>query len=762
MATSSARPLTLLLLLAASSAVLASSVRTSSMRASSSASAPPPPPPVQALEAQFAAVMNATCARVVSAAPTLPPAAEATFLQSYQLFNGSGSEAAVIGNATLLLADPGVQAFLALPDSFVPGGLDADMVLCSVLHDATPLGLAEFAVQGPEQLGLIYTLLNDTLLMRDMLVAGGPAGNQYGPAMAIYAAINASSVVLQRLLAEAAAAPAAVGDTSLPWDDRNQSTVLRRLALGTALAHAVPISTAFLSNGSTVDPVARFQHYEKYYLAGDLDPAFEVLTVFECMMVSDSDAQEEDLLWLRTTMANYRPDYIAMSYTWRYIQAVHQEVAYGDPNCPNTQVCNLHYSWIPVAGGVCGPRAFFSRFGRKAFGLPTWGVTQPGHAAMSSWSPDSQWTIQLGASWQYSWWGPRSGDDFFLEAQAREVRSNFQAVLRGGWVAKARAEVPVSIDWVPSNPKAYGKGGPWSALMLYAKKIDVNATVPLPPRPVGPSVVPTKVAALNAAWPAKWPAPNITTDSNGTINIPAAALSYTNRSAPVSVMKSFDLLGEQVVVRDGNYVDPDATSFSYELPVQAAASTRYLTANFTTWHINIDLLLKVNNASDDQLISVPIFYTVGYWSETQPVAVNLEAGKNVLTFMRATNPGAPIALKEFFLYLVAPDIPPPPANFTPTPPAPRPDNFIEVPDTTTCAKQGITDVPEQFCSQACEALDFKYAGNQATSNMTGCFVVSSGPKTGACIFNTNATASVCSQQPCSVDGGLTQQLCLRQ
>jgi len=719
---------------------------------------PPPPPPVQALEKQFTAVMNETCARVMLKVPTFSSIDESNFMNAYTKFNGTGSETEVFGNATKLLSDPGVMEFLTLPDSFIPGELDGDMVLCAVLRDATPLNLAEFGVQGSEQLNLIYLLLNDTLLMRDMLVAGGPVENQYGPAMAIYSAINKSSLNLSHLRSRQ--------DNSLssnPWDDRNQSTVLLRLALATALAHAVPIPVAFISNGSTIDPVARYFHYEKYYLLGDLDPAFEVLTIFELMMVVDSNGVDEDLLWLRTTMGNYRPDYIAgPSYTWRYIQAVHQEVPYQDPQCPNLSVCNDRYPSIPIAGGECGPRAFFSRFSRKSYGLPTFGVTEHAHAAMSSWAPNNGWSIQLGSSWPFCWWLSRSGDDFILEAQARENYSNFQMILRGGWVANARDEIPVSQDWTPSNPQAYGKGGVWGALMLYAKKIAVNTTNPVPPRPIGPSVVPTKVATLIAAWSEKWPTPNITTDSNGTINIPAAAVSYVNRSAPVSIMKNFDLSGEQLVILNGNYVDPDATSFSYEISVQDAG-TRYLIANFSTWHINIDLLLKVNNATDDQLITVPIYYTVGYWNQTQPVPIQLVAGKNTLKFMRSTQAVAPIAIREFFVYINEPhNIPMPPGNYTPTPPPPRPDNFIAVPPDTSCYKQGITNVPETFCQEACEALNFKFSGDKATVNMTDCFVLSSGSNAGTCLFNTNTTASICAEQPCTVDGSITQQICLRQ
>jgi hypothetical protein len=688
----------------------------------------------------------------VAAAPPLPPAASASFLQAYSQYNGTGSEAAVTALAAQLLADPGLQAFLALPDSFAPPGLDADMVLCAVLCGATPLGLAEYAVQGQRQQALVSGLLNDTLLMRDMLAAGGPAGGQYGQAAAILAAINQSS-------AGGALLPPS-SQPGAPWDDRNQSTVLRRLALGTALAHAVPISVYSQASNVTLDPVARYLHYQGAYLAGELDPAFEVLTAFELTLVADSNGLDEDLLWLRTTMANYRPDYIARDYSWRYIQAVHQEVPYGDSQCPLYQpgVCNGHYSQIPVGGGVCGPRAFFSRFARKAFGLPTWGVTQPGHAAMSSWDPATGWGVQLGAGWQYGWWGPRSGEDFHLEAQARELRGSFQGVLRGGWVAAARGEAPVGQDWTPVNPRSYGKGGLWGALMLYAKKLAVaGGGGSTPPRAIGPSVVPTRVAALLAAWPQQWPKPNITTDpATGITTIPAAAYAAVNRSAAVAAMKSYDLLGQQVVVIEGNYLDPQASAVTYELPA-AQAGVAYLTANFSTWHIDIDLLVQVNGGA---LQALPVYLTFGYWNQSQPVQVQLQQGSNVLAFMRSTEAAAPMAIKEYLLYPSRPDFPAPPSNYTPPAPAPRPNRFIEVPADTTCAKQGISDVPANFCQQACEALGIKYAGGKARMNMTGCMVLDSGGA-GLCTYNTNTSATVCPQQPCTSGGSVAQQVCLR-
>jgi len=141
--------------------------------------------------------------------------------------------------------------------------------------------------------------------------------------------------------------------------------------------------------------------------------------------------------------------------------------------------------------------------------------------------------------------------------------------------------------------------------------------------------------------------------------------------------------------------------------------------------------------------------------------VQLLAGNNTLTFMRSTEASAPVAIKGFFLYITKPDIPAPATNYTPPPPAPRPDKFIEVPATTTCAKQGITDVPSSFCKQACESFSLKFAGEKPFANMTGCFALTAGAPKGLCAFNTNASATVCPQQPCTVNGGVAQQICLR-
>jgi hypothetical protein len=114
-----------------------------------------------------------------------------------------------------------------------------------------------------------------------------------------------------------------------------------------------------------------------------------------------------DLGWMRETMANYDPSYIGMTYSngshWRYAESVHHDVAYVHTHCPQpnyTLVCSGHYSMIPAKGGICGFRAFWSRITRKAFGIPTWGATHSGHAAMTAWNPQG-WVIMLaGQLWE--------------------------------------------------------------------------------------------------------------------------------------------------------------------------------------------------------------------------------------------------------------------------------------------------------------------------------------------------------------------------
>ena len=574
------------------------------------------------------------------------------------------------------------------------------------------------------------------------------------------------------------------------WDDRSQNkqAVLHRLAIGTAVEHAVPIKYRFKQSVQPswgpssdpsveiIDPIQRYLHYESAYLSGDLDPAFEVLTAFEMRHVSNADAVEPDLKWMRETMAIYTPDSIAMQYSvgksWRYAETVHHDVPYTHNHCPNpnyTAICSGHYSMIPALGGICGYRAFFGRITRQAFGLPTWGLTERGHAAMTSWNP-SGWNVMLGATWPYGWWGSQSGVDFHLEAQARELRPAFQKVLRGDWAAIARGDAPAGQNWDCSSPSSchgFGIGGLWSALMLYQKKavvtaaVNKNGTSTIPVRPIGPSAVPSKIAALIAKWNKTLPIPTVTTGSDGIIRIPAAAYSRPLTTGNVAVMKSFSDDGEQLMSYGGDLYNVSTSTIAYQFSV-GEAGTYYLTANHSSWHVDQDFIMEVNG--DTNKINVPVYYTIGYWNETQATAITLLKGVNTIKFIRYST--QQISFKEILLYKNKPSIPAPPNAYKPKPitPPPPASQFIVEPSTTSCQRQGIENVPEELCAAACtEVANRKYTGPRATTGVAGCFAIMEGEWKGNCNYNSNQSASCV--PPCRAggpQGSLVSEICLRQ
>ena len=692
---------------------------------------------VQELTAEYSRLGNATCSRVARFVPQLPASEAAAFMVAYQSFNGTGDEQPVLDLATGLLANKDIAAFLTVKDSFGAGGFDAYLVQCAVMTSATPLALATFGAQGAAQEVLVSKLLDDPILMRDMLLAGGAEGGKYGEAMSIYSRIVNSSALLQARL------PRVNGGGGF-WDDRDPHSVLHRLALGSAVAHAVPIQKRW--EPSVVDPVARYVYFEAAYQAGELDPWFEVLTAFELRYSVRHDGSDEDMTWFRETEYNFRPEHIVQSdnYHLRYAMATRTDVPFKDPPriWPDGR---SSYRAIPIAGGICGPRAFFARLARRAFGLPTWGAAQPGHAAMTTWAPEG-WAVLYGQhsdAWPFSYdsgvdGGDYRGPAFYLETRCREYRADYQKVLRAEWTSAALVETPVSKKWTPHAPTSYGTGGPWSALGLYLQKIATK--VQAPPRTKGPSVVPTKVDAFISRWNTAEPAPSITPGPDGSIIIPAAAFKSKNASAPITVEKSAGDPGSGLQINHaaGNFLDPGSTAIEYEID-SAEGGTFFFTANFTTWHINTDLQLSTNTTTTP--LEIPVFWTVGYWNETQPVEVTLLKGRNVLRFVRQL--GAAIVIKEFLMLKQKPVVPSPPRNPTPAPPPPALDKYIRLAAGLACASEGMLDLNPLECGYASAYFGYKYTGTRVLPLQFGCWFLSSGPWAGNSNQNTNASAECC-------------------
>jgi hypothetical protein len=482
-------------------------------------------------------------------------------------------------------------------DSLLSGDkLDAKLVKASLLAEATPRSLAAFAQQGKEQEAVVDKLLTDNSLMMQMLEAGGAKFGKYGQAMEIYTAIQKAS-------------------------PKAKEGNLQRLALATSLEHAKPIEQVNAldqtNEPKTVDPVNRYLHYEKAYLDGELDPVFKNLTPWELRMVVACDAPDQILTWGREMLRNHRPDHIYNpDYGWRYSAAVKTEVPYGSQNVVK-DLPSLHkYQNIAMNGGVCGRRAFFGRFILQSFGIPTWGVTQKAHAALSHWTPKG-WVVNLGAGFEHSWWdkdeAPRSGADFLLETQARAHGQGYLKALRAHWVSRILGEQAY-------NDRSAVPGGFWSAIAHDQTVALASTAVALGPlgQELGEANEPQQKQKIEQAKLSEADQ-KIVIDRDGVITIPAVAHGKPTGSS--MSMKSF-AGGMQLHCSGG---------FKTEYVIEAPKAGKYaLTLRVVTVQQGQNFLVAANDPKTPVEIAVP--YTIGKWQHTQPVEVTLTKGANALYF----------------------------------------------------------------------------------------------------------------------------------
>lgn len=505
------------------------------------------------------------------------------------------------------------KAVLAESEAFLSSDkLDAPLVKGAVLAGATPRGLAEFAQQGREQESLVDKLLTDYVLMRQMLAAGGAKFGKYGRAMEIYTAIQKAS-------------------------PRTKEGVLQRLALAVSLEHAEPIPQSNVpgqtDQPSVVDPVKRYMHYERAYLIGELDPAFKNMSVWEYRMVVGCDAPDQILAWGRAMLRNYRPDHIYNSnYGWRYSAAVKTEVPYGSQNVQYDRDDLHKYQNIVLNGGVCGRRAFFGRFILQAFGIPTWGVTQKAHAALSHWTPKG-WVVNLGAGFEHSWWdkdeAPRSGSDFLLETQAREHEKDYMKVLRAKWVSAILGEQAY-------NDRRNVVGGYWSGIAHYYTVALASKAVNL--GPLGQELGEANESKENeelAKAELTEADQKIIIGPDGVITIPAVA--HSVHSGRFASMKS---------ISDGFQVHAGG-GFKSEYDVSVPRAGKYaLSIRVATAQMGQKFVLAVNNGKAP--VEIPVPYTTGIWQQTPPVVFSLNSGKNSID-LSITDGSRGVSIKDLSL-----------------------------------------------------------------------------------------------------------------
>jgi hypothetical protein len=486
--------------------------------------------------------------------------------------------------------------------------LDGKLTKAFILTAATPDGLGGFAEKSADNAAAVEQLLANEALMMEIMVAGGVRHGKFGEAMKIFSTI-------QKISPQA------------------KEGVLRRLAIATSLEHGNPVKANLSPNvvdqSPNIHPIKRYLQYEKAYLAGELDPAFKTLNTWEMRFVANSEDPDEMLVWGREMLRAYRPDHIYNAdYGWRYVASVKTEVPYGSQNLKFDDPSNHQHQNIIRNGGVCGRRAFYGRFILRSFGIPTWGVTQKAHAALSHWTPKG-WVVNLGAGFQHSWWDKDdvklSGNQFLLETQARSQSDEYIKIVRAEMVSRILGEKAY-------NDRGNEPGGDWSNVALNLSRILAAKTATLGPLGQELGEANEKEQELKSETASKDDLE--IQEKDGVIIIPVVA--HKSTSGKSASMRSFSG-GMQIHAFGG---------FNAEYKVNASRSGDYLlTAKVATAQTGQGFIYTVNDAKP---VEQPAPYTIGVWKNSDAIPVTLKSGANTLQF-QLTEGSRGVTIKEFIL-----------------------------------------------------------------------------------------------------------------
>lgn len=299
-------------------------------------------------------------------------------------------------------------------------------------------------------------------------------------------------------------------------------------------------------------------------------------------------------------------------------------------------------------------RAWFGRFMCQAFGIPIWGVRQPGHAAMSRWT-EKGWMICLGAGFEYSYWEDRCGLDFYLETCARAALPSptayLQQVMRLEWLAKYQKESNKSI----LTDCTYDPKAPWYALSLVQRHL-VSQEEPSMRREsyYAPStrVVP-KILRVKTTLPRP---KGLSAVCEGEICIPADT-TITAPSNNVLIMPCFTG-GRQVFLGLSAALafklEPrwlPAVPRAYRLTVKVATAHRKDTALLVSVGPEAAESSNTCNALShgESSYRVPLPYSKGLWEDTESLEIILHPQDEKISFQREWPEMYGVSIKEIRL-----------------------------------------------------------------------------------------------------------------
>lgn len=474
---------------------------------------------------------------------------------------------------------------------------DSDLLTAMVLSDrCKPLAL--YCEAHPDRAEKTVEYLEQTDLLREFAASGGPRQGKWELAFELY----------EQIMPEV--------DDALA----KKHPVLRRLALAVILEFAGDMNSKV--HTTVIDPVERYRYFVQCFLNGELDPAFSQFSTWALRMVVDSDATNDELTWGRESLRNYRPDILFdKEEKWKYCRIVKSDVSYAAPTWVNDE---RSYENILSGGGKCGPRAWYGRFISKAFGTPTWGCKQPGHAALVKYTSDG-WETCLGAGIDVSSWEEVGGPVFASETRARSnlgrEEAFWQQVGRLEALSRLQEEDPKKTKGVYRHdrvdPDCF-----WSSLSLLQRRrlSGDRSGGELPyPRTGGKTMAEELIERQDECE-------SILTSKKRTV-VPAALFSKPKRAnQKVRIHSSFSG-GTQVIA------NKDATvEYTLQANDLVPASIYRLSLLVCTVHVDEEpLTLAVNGGP---AIEIPLPYTKGMFAETGPVEFTLTGPTLILSFVR--------------------------------------------------------------------------------------------------------------------------------
>lgn len=371
-------------------------------------------------------------------------------------------------------------------------------------------------------------------------------------------------------------------------------------------------------NDKPAEPVGRYQHFKKAHQNKELFPSFNKLTVWEYQHVVSSCSSDSDLAWAREAINTWRPDLRADELVVNSTSEVWRR------NSPHPY--DDSYKKVLSGGGKCGPRSSWSVMVCQAFGIPAIGVGQPAHACvaykaanpMTQPQPGSAWKVGYGRGWQVSKLEGMSGPEFLAGIEERSRAVEFSQVEHLRWLASALTAKEQAAA-VMEVAHTIQKSVPALKTDLTASaKADEAEKELAPARPA-----PAK--ASSSKEPVKLAA--------GATRLEAAAFS---RMSGARVHDSYSG-GRQVNFEKSV---PGWLEYTLDVPVSGTYVIELKAAT-----PNDEQVFNVR-AGSGKPVEIKIPNTTGLWSQTPPVELRLEQGRQVLKIAAPSQRGVAVRFIE--------------------------------------------------------------------------------------------------------------------